>query len=276
MKQMKRMLMTILCMALAVSAAACGGKADEAPTTEETVATTEADTTEETEDTTTTAATTKKEKSTTTTAATTAAADGTTTTAAATTASAETTAAAETAAADAPADQPANNDPAPADQPANNDPAPADPAPTEAPVQTVDYTAPVLNVDAGVLSCAGFDLALGDDVTDFVKCFPNVEPQIAQSCLGNGKDYTYSFDDFDLICYCENGPIRLVSVDLFGSAATTSSGLTPNSSAEEITAVMGAPDNAPDGNVSGLSELRYDRGHTVLFVLDSHFIEIGE
>ncbi|MBR7039537.1 MAG: hypothetical protein IKI21_09875 [Oscillospiraceae bacterium] len=249
MKQMKRMLMTILCMALAVSAAACGGKSEEAPTPEETVATTEADTTEETEDTTTTAATKKKEKkSTTTTAATTAAADGTTTTAAATTASAETTAAAETAAADAPADQPANNDLAPADQPANNDPAPADPTPTEAPVQTVDYTAPVLNVDAGVLSCSGFDLAIGADAADFVKAVKPISDSGADRCGAEGADIEYTYADFILYTFKLGDSDTVTGFCLTGGAASTTNGLRPGASLDDLKAAFGEPLVDSDAN----------------------------
>ena len=252
-----------VCLAVMTAFAACGKNSEEvtnAPETTTEVTTAAGETTEET----TTAAeteaetTTKAAKETTTavtstTAGTTAAAQ-TTTTAAATTKAAEKATenpAATTAAKAAdPAQAPKAGDAAqttakaeettaaPVQADTTEAPAPATEATTEAPT---DAPAPAVNTSASELlfEFGGASLNIGDNAQSFVGAVPPNSQDASVSCYGNGEDINYYYDDFTLYIWNENGNYMTYGIDITGTGAQTSRGITIGSSVEDVKAAYG-------------------------------------
>ncbi len=227
MKNMKKLIGVLLCMALLASVSACGKKTEETSLPEDTteVTTTAEDTTDEetTEEDTTEAVTTEDvttEEITTeadvTTEAATTAADGTTTAAgetATTAAAAETTTAA-----------PAETTAAPTEA--------ATDAPTEA-------AAPQSNADPISFSYNGGTLKLGESAQGFTSAVPANNEEKSPSCLGNGEDINYYYNDFTVYVWNDNGSYKTIGIDITGGGVSTSRGIKIGSSAEDVIAAYG-------------------------------------
>lgn len=225
MKNMKKLIGVMLCMALLASVSACGKKSEETSLPEDTteVTTTAEDTTDEetTEEETTEAVTTEDvttEEITTeadvTTEAATTGADGTTTAADETTA-----AAAETTAA------PAENTTAAPTEAATE-------APTEAP-------APQSNADPISFTFNGGTLVLGESAQGFTAAVPANNSESSPSCLGNGEDINYYYNDFTIYVWNDNGSYKTIGIDITGAGAETSRGIKIGSTEEDVIAAYG-------------------------------------
>lgn len=227
MKNMKRMTGLLLCLAMLAGFAACGSKqeetqdggsvtetvvsserAEDTSGTEEETQTTEASKTKETEETTETTSDETKES----------------TSASAATTAVGTTAAPAADTTEAPA--PNHNDP----EPATN--APTDP-PTEAPTAAPN-DAPEMSFTFG-----SGTLNIGDSAQGFTAAEPFASEEKSPSCLGNGEDINYYYNDFTLYVWNDNGSYQTIGIDISGAGASTSRGITIGSTAEEVTAAYG-------------------------------------
>ncbi len=228
MKNWKKLAALVLTFAMLAAVSACGKQQEPERTMPED--TTEVTTTAE-EETDTDSTTTAKE--TTTAASTTTTGNSTeTTSASTTTAAGETTAAgaAETTAAETQAQTEApaavNTTQAPAADPT--------PAPAEEPSPSVNTNAPEMSFTSG-----GMTVNVGESALAFVSGVGYNSFDSSPSCLGNGEDIVYRYDDYTLFVWNDNDSYRLIGIDIQGGDATTSRGIKVGSSVNDVTAAYG-------------------------------------
>ena len=227
MKNWKKLAALVLTFAMLAAVSACGKQQEPERTMPED--TTEVTTTAE-EETDTDSTTTAKE--TTTAASTTTTGNSTeTTSASTTTAAGETTAAgAETTAAETQAQTEApaavNTTQAPAADPT--------PAPAEEPSPSVNTNAPEMSFTSG-----GMTVNVGESALAFVSGVGYNSFETAPSCLGNGEDINYYYNDYTLYVWNDNDSYRLIGIDIQGGDATTSRGIKVGSSVNDVTAAYG-------------------------------------
>ena len=231
MKHTKKIIGLALCIALTASFAACGKSAEKVLTPEETTAasTTTAEDTTEGETTTadgTTAASTTTAGGTTTAA--------TTTKAGETTKVGETTKAGETSEAPEDTKDTKETTAAPADETAAPTEAPTE-EPTEAPTE-----APAEQPKSELLfEFGGASINIGDNAQSFVGAVAPNNEESAPSCYGNGEDINYYYDDFTIYVWNENGNYLTYGIDITGTGAATSRGITVGSSVDDLKAAYG-------------------------------------
>lgn len=275
MDNMKKWLGVFLCAAMLASVSACGKQGEEAPTTPEDITTemttaVDADTEATTEETiVSTEAATKKAVSTT--AVTTEDAAATTAEGDTTAASDETTAASETATTAAAAADTTTAAAAATDAPTQATPAPteaATPAPTEAPTPAPQPAGD----DPLVFSYGGSSVKLGESAQAFTAAVPANSEEKSPSCLGNGEDINYYYNDFTLYVWNDNGSYKTIGIDIISAGAGTNRGITIGSTAEQVIAAYGN-----DYTERG-SEFVYDFGNncSLCFALnDGAVVAIG-
>lgn len=257
MSNWKKITSAILAFTMLTAVSACGKQAEPErtmpeETTEVTTSAEETETTTEEAETTedTTASETTEDAS----------GEGTTTETAA--ASGETTEAATEGAAAAVETQAAaqNNDqPAPAQTPAaqqgNND----HPAQTADPAPAQNTNAPEMEFTSG-----GVTVNVGESAQAFVSGVGYNNFESSPSCLGNGEDVVYYYNDYTLYVWDVDGSCQLVGIDLLNGNASTSRGITVGSSAQDVIAAYG------NGYTEENSDFvyRYDNNCSLRFTLN--------
>ncbi|MCQ2416747.1 MAG: hypothetical protein MJ071_02930 [Oscillospiraceae bacterium] len=78
----------------------------------------------------------------------------------------------------------------------------------------------------------------------YLAAHPSNRFEEAISCIGEGKDRTYTYDTFKLITYFENGTETLKEINLTAPGIATRKGISVGSSAEEVVQAYGAPEDA--------------------------------
>ncbi len=236
----KVLLLTAAVLLCTAGLSACGNDdtAENTPTSEETtVVTTTTDEAEDTDETTAATSETKKTDE-----ETTSNADSTTTAAVTTAAPAETNAAAETAAANHnETDQTPQNDqqqneqpsaPAANDTPAQNDNSNQTPQ-TAAPEQN---TTPPAASDQYLFDALHIDA----ECSAYIASHSGYQFEEAISCIGDGKDRTYTYSNYKLITYFENGTETLKEINITGAGIATRKGISVGSSAADVERAYGA------------------------------------
>lgn len=80
---------------------------------------------------------------------------------------------------------------------------------------------------------------IGENAQGFTAAVPFNSEEKSPSCMGNGEDINYYYNDFTLYVWNDNGSYQTVGIDISGAGASTSRGITIGSSAEAVTAAYG-------------------------------------
>ncbi len=80
---------------------------------------------------------------------------------------------------------------------------------------------------------------IGENAQGFTAAVPFNSEEKSPSCLGNGEDINYYYNDFTLYVWNDNGSYQTIGIDISGAGASTSRGITIGSSAEQVTAAYG-------------------------------------
>ena len=83
--------------------------------------------------------------------------------------------------------------------------------------------------------------APGKDCTAYVTAHTDYQLDEADSCLGDGKDRTYSYADFTIISYYENGRDIVQEIDISGKSVKTREGISVGMNAAAVQQAYGAP-----------------------------------
>lgn len=163
------------------------------------------------------------------------------TTTAATSASAAETEAVTEAATEAPAannDQQQNNTPA---APANNDTPAQNGGGQQQPPQATE--APATQPPQQQTETNLFDaLHVETECSAYIASHQGYRFSEDDSCIGSGKDRTYTYSNYKLITYFENGTEILKEIDITGAGIATRKGISVGSSLADVEAAYGASD----------------------------------
>jgi len=86
----------------------------------------------------------------------------------------------------------------------------------------------------------GHSVTMGKDLADFIAaCEPN-DTFSSPSCLGNGEDHVFKYDDFTINGYKDNGVNIAVSVDFENSNVSTGKNIKIGSSKDELISAYGS------------------------------------
>lgn len=104
----------------------------------------------------------------------------------------------------------------------------------DAPVETEPATEENTKTDELSLTVKyqGYDLTVGESVKNFVENIkPDTDPERAPSCLGNGEDLVYHYNDVTLYVWNDNDSYTLTGLDISASGITSVKGLDIGSAA---------------------------------------------
>lgn len=139
---------------------------------------------------------------------------------------------------DPPAPEP-EPEPAPAPDPVND--IPPEPEPLDEPLPTVP---PAVAVTGDELTFVynGQSLTLKQSADAFVSANPPAqEPLEAPSCLGNGTDVNYYYNDFTIYVWKdENGVSQTIGIQIKGAGASTNRGISVGSTVDDVVAAYGS------------------------------------
>ena len=129
-----------------------------------------------------------------------------------------------------------------ADEPAATEaPESSEAAATEAPAQQQEQpqtTEPPAEEKPYLLD----ELKLGESCADYVAAHPDCRQETAPSCIGKGEDHVYTYADFTLYSYVEDGKDSLREIAVTGGDFETRKGIRIGSTTAEVTAAYGEPE----------------------------------
>ncbi len=100
---------------------------------------------------------------------------------------------------------------------------------TEPPAEENNNTADELSL---TVNYQGYALTVGESIKDFVENVkPAADPERAPSCLGNGEDLVYEYNDFTLYVWNDNDSYTLTGLDVFSPGITSVKGMDIGSAA---------------------------------------------
>lgn len=88
------------------------------------------------------------------------------------------------------------------------------------------------------------ELKLGQDCVAYLSKHTDCQTEKAPSCLGSGEDRVYTYPDFQLFTYYENGKEELREILITGGSFETRKGIRVGSSTADVTAAYGEPAEA--------------------------------
>ena len=129
-----------------------------------------------------------------------------------------------------------------ADEPAATEaPESSEAAATEAPAKQQEQpqtTEPPAEKEPYLLD----ELKLGESCADYVAAHPDCRQETAPSCIGKGEDHVYTYADFTLYSYVEDGKESLREIAVTGGDFETRKGIRIGSTTAEVTAAYGEPE----------------------------------
>ncbi|MCQ2407856.1 MAG: hypothetical protein MJ065_04930 [Oscillospiraceae bacterium] len=86
------------------------------------------------------------------------------------------------------------------------------------------------------------ELKIGESCADYVAAHNNCRQETAPSCIGKGEDHVYTYADYTLYSYVEDGKESLREIAITGGDFETRKGIRIGSTIAEVTAAYGEPE----------------------------------